>query len=415
LVRESVSWWIAVNWDDELPLLTWRSMLAESGWGCPTWPLEWFGRDLSRGSEAIVLEEFQAAGAVGAATGTGMMLAAPTLLAHGSDEIKGRLLKRIITGEDKWCQLFSEPGSGSDLAGVTTTAILDGDHWVVNGQKVWNSGAHHAANGMLLARTDWDVPKHQGLTYFAIRMDQPGVEVRPLRQMNGYATFNEVFMSDAVVSTSDVVGEVGNGWNIAQTTLAHERVAATGRGPSLPKHGGSTVVAARAEAREYFSTYRWYPQRAGRPDLVKSHLRTAGKTKDPVLRQEVVKLISMQRIAGWTQQRAKAARAQGRKPGPEGSLTKLMNSRIAQHASKVHSQIAGPAGCLVGTEGALGGLVAEVILSVPAASIAGGTDEIQRNIIGERVLGLARELSVDSDGPFREVRLNRGSSAGLAT
>jgi alkylation response protein AidB-like acyl-CoA dehydrogenase len=246
-------------------------------------------------------------------------------------------------------------------------------------------------------------------------MDQPGVEVRPLRQMNGYATFNEVFMSDAVVSTSDVVGEVGNGWNIAQTTLAHERVAATGRGPSLPKHGGSTVVAARAEAREYFSTYRWYPQRAGRPDLVKSHLRTAGKTKDPVLRQEVVKLISMQRIAGWTQQRAKAARAQGRKPGPEGSLTKLMNSRIAQHASKVHSQIAGPAGCLVGTEGALGGLVAEVILSVPAASIAGGTDEIQRNIIGERVLGLARELSVDSDGPFREVRLNRGSSAGLAT
>ena len=175
-------------------------MLADSGWACPSWPQEWYGRGpAGAGPTAIVHEEIADGGAVGPPVGGGMALAAPTILAHGSDALKRRLLRRILTGEDTWCQLFSEPGSGSDLAGLTTRAELDGDEWVVNGQKVWNTSAHHADSGMLLARTDWDVPKHRGITYFVLPMQQPGVEVRPLRQMNGHASFNEVFLTDARV------------------------------------------------------------------------------------------------------------------------------------------------------------------------------------------------------------------------
>ena len=152
-----------------------------------------------------------------------MALAAPTILAHGSDELKRLLLAGIVTGEDTWCQLFSEPGSGSDLAGLTTSAYLDGDEWVVNGQKLWSTSAHHADHGMLLARTDWDVPKHAGISWFALPMHQPGVEARPLRQMNGHASFNEVFLTDARVPVDHVVGRPGDGWTVARTTLAHER------------------------------------------------------------------------------------------------------------------------------------------------------------------------------------------------
>src|SRR5689334_9249342 len=177
-VAAEVRQWLEANWDPDLSLVEWRGRLADSGWGCPTWPREWYGRGLPPSMADVVHAEFDRVGAVGTPAGGGIGLAAPTILEHGSDELKGRLLRPIVTGEHTWCQLFSEPGSGSDLAGLTTRAERDGDEWVVSGQKVWNTSAHHAAYGMLLARTDWNVPKHRGITYFAIEMQQPGVEVR---------------------------------------------------------------------------------------------------------------------------------------------------------------------------------------------------------------------------------------------
>ena len=198
-VRADVREWLEANWDANLSLVEWRSKLADSGWGMPMWPREWYGRDLPAALNPVVLEEFSAMNVVGVATAGVRMLAAATLLEHGTDDQKKRFLRRILTGEDMWCQLFSEPGSGSDLAGSTTRADLDGSNWIVNGQKVWTTSAHHAQYGLLLARTDWDVPKHQGLSYFVIEMQQPQIEVTQLRQMNGHASFNEVFFTDAVV------------------------------------------------------------------------------------------------------------------------------------------------------------------------------------------------------------------------
>ena len=407
-VRDEVRAWLADVWDPDLPLAEWRSRLVDSGWGCPTWPREWYGQGLPADLARVATEELRAAGAVGPAIGVGMSLAAPTLLAHASDELKRRLLRRIVTGEDTWCQLFSEPGNGSDLAGLTTHARRDGDELVVNGQKVWTTGAHHAAYGMLLARTDWDVPKHRGITFFAFPMRQDGVEVRPLRQMNGRASFNEVFITDARVPADHIVGELHNGWAVAMTTLAHERGLGTGLFGSLPSDGsGRARSEAIAEATAYLKSYEWYPQRAGRADLVPLRAAAQGLAADPLVRQVVAHLTATERTARWTADRAAAARRAGRPPGPEGSLGKLAGSRIAREASAAHSAIAGAHGMLTGPDSPEGGIVAEVLVSVPGASIAGGTDEVQHNIIGERVLGLPKEPSVDADIPFREVKVNR--------
>jgi len=407
-LRDEVRSWLAEWWDPERPVVEWRGLLADAGWACPTWPVGWYGRGLSPRLAAVVTEELHAAGAVGHATGVGMSLAAPTILAHGSDDLKRRLLRPILTGEHTWCQLFSEPGSGSDLAGLTTRAQRDGDEWVVDGQKVWNSGAHKAAYGMLLARTNWEVPKHRGITYFAIPMGQPGVDVRPLRQMNGHATFNEVFLTGARVADEDRVGDEGEGWRVALTTLAHERGVATGRRPRLDRQGGRTVQEASAEAAEYYKTYQWYPQRAGRADLVVPRAQETGANADPVVRQQVVATHTLAQTARWGVQRTLAARAQGRQPGPEGSLAKLNGSRLARSCAIAHTAIGGASGMLSGEDAPEGGTIAEVLVSVPAMSIAGGTDEIQHNIIGERVLGLPKEPSLDNDVPFREVRTNTG-------
>ena len=416
-VRTAVHEWLEGAWDPDLALAEWRDRLADSGWGAPTWPGDLYGQDVPAGLAAVIEEEFARVGAVGAAVGSGMALAAPTLLTHGSPELQRRLLRRILTGEDRWCQLFSEPGSGSDLAGLTTRAELDGDEWVVNGQKVWTTGARNAARAMLLARTDWDVPKHRGITYFVLPMDQPGVEVRPIRQMNGYASFNEVFLTDARIPAADIVGAQGEGWRVALTTLAHERTlgvrqlapAVAGGGASgLGGVGrvGRAATEAAAEAAEYARTYVWYPQRAGRPDLVGGHLRDSGRDRDGVLRQRAVDVEIRERVARWNVARARAARARGQQPGPEGSLAKLTGTEIARRSAAVHAAIAGAAGLLTGEASALGGLVAEIVASVPAGSIAGGTDEVQHNILGERSLGLPREPAVDTDVPFRDVRRN---------
>lgn len=407
-LRDEVRGWLAEHWDQDASLTDWRGLLADSGWGCPTWPAQWCGKGLGRAEAAIVSEEFQKVGAVGPATGVGMVLAAATILEHGSDDIKSRFLRPIVTGEHTWCQLFSEPGSGSDLAGLTTRAERDGDEWVVNGQKVWTSGAHRAAWGMLLARTNWDAPKHRGITFFAFPIQQPGIEVRPLRQMNGHASFNEVFMTDARVNNENVVGEVDGGWAVALTTLAHERGLASALGAAMRNMLGSGRAAGEAltEAAEYMKTYQWYPQRAGRADLVTSQAVSTGRAKDPMVRQHIAIVETQQRVTRWNAERSQAARAKGRPPGPEGSLAKLSASNIARAAAAAHSEIAGAHAMLTGADSPLGGVIAEVLVSVPAVSIAGGTDAIQHNIIGERVLALPREPQTDTEVAFRDLRTN---------
>jgi len=409
-VRAEVRAWLEGHWDPERPLVEWRGLLVDSGWACPSWPAEWYGRGLPAAMDAVVADELTSIGAVGTPTGAGMGLAGPTILAHGSDELRGRMLRPILTGETTWCQLFSEPGSGSDLAGLTTRADRDGDEWTVNGQKVWTTSAHHADFGVLVARTNWDAPKHRGITYFVLPMRQAGVEVRPLRQMNGYSSFNEVFLTDVRVPADNVVGEVDGGWAVALATLALERRGFAAPRAVRPVGGapGRTVREAQAEADEYMKTYVWYPQRAGRADLVVERARATGRSGDPVVRQKIAALLSMQRVAQWTAQRALAARKLGRPPGPEGSLSKLSASNIARAAAGVHTLVSGPSATLAGADSPMAGIITEVLVSVPAVSIAGGTDEVQRNIIGEQVLGLPKEPQVDRDIPFRDVPKNTG-------
>jgi alkylation response protein AidB-like acyl-CoA dehydrogenase len=407
-VRAEVRAWLEAHWNPDHGLVAWRNMLVDSGWGVPHWPRAWYGRDLPAGLLPVVEEEFDRIGAVGVATAGIRRLAAATILEHGTDAQKAKFLRRSLTGEDTWCQLFSEPGSGSDVAGAVTRADFQGNRWVINGQKVWTSSAHHADWGLLLARTDWDVPKHKGLSYFILDMCQPGVEVRQIRQMNGHASFNQVFITDAEVPPEQLVAEVGDGWKATTTTLMHERRGADGlrndsTGTDRP---GRCYAEERAEITTVMEPYKWYPQRRGRVDLVLQRAKETGKIHDPVARQEIAKLLILSKTAEWTARRARAALAAGRPPGPEGSLGKLVASHVARAAARVHTQLAGADAMLTGEDSPMDGVIAEVLVSVPAISIAGGTDEIQRNIIAERVLKMPKEPSVDTDRPFRDVPRN---------
>ena len=407
-VRAELRAWLAANWSPDRGLVEWRNRLIDSGWGVPSWPKAWFGRDLPMALERVVEEEMRRVGAVGVAKTGIRRLAAATLLVHGSDAQKQKYLRRSLTGEDTWCQLFSEPGSGSDLAGATTRAEFKGNRWVINGQKVWTTSAHHADWGLLLARTDFDLPKHQGLSYFVLDMRQPGVQVHPLRQMNGHASFNQVFFTDAEVPPENLVSEVGRGWAVATTTLVHERRGADGIrswGRSSDR-AGRIYDEERAENATVMEPYKWYPQRAGRVDLVLRRARETGRADDPVVRQEIAKLLTLSKAAEWTALRARAAQMQGRPQGPEGSLGKLVSSHVARAAARVHTLLSGADAMLTGEDGAMRGLIAEILVSVPAGSIAGGTDEIQRNIISERVLGMPKEPRTDNDRPFRDVPKN---------
>jgi alkylation response protein AidB-like acyl-CoA dehydrogenase len=407
-IRAELRGWLDANWDPELGLVEWRNRLIDAGWGVPHWPRAWFGRDLPLGLLPAVETEFERIGAIGVATAGIRRLAAATILEHGTDQQKEKFLRRSLTGEDTWCQLFSEPGSGSDVAGAVTRADFRGNRWVINGQKVWTTSAHHADWGLLLARTDWDAPKHKGLSFFILDMRQPGVEVRPLRQMNGHASFNQVFLTDAEVPPEHLVSEVGRGWAVATTTLMHERRSADGlRGDATGSdRPGRAYAEERAELATTMEPYRWYPQRRGRVDLVLQRARETGRLADPVVRQEIARLLILARSAEWTARRARVAQAEGRPPGPEGSLGKLVASHVARAAARVHTQLSGADALLAGEDAAMDGVIAEILLSVPAISIAGGTDEIQRNIIAERVLGMPREPNSDADRPFRDVPRN---------
>ena len=407
-VRAEVRAWLAANWDPNMGLVEWRNKIADTGWGMPTWPEEWYGKGMSSPLAAAVEEEFQAVDAIGVARAGIRMLAAATLLEHGTQMHKEKFLRRILTGEDTWCQLFSEPGSGSDLAGASTRADLKDGKWIINGQKVWTTSAHHAQFGLLLARTDWDVPKHRGLTYFVLDMEQPGVEVHPLRQMNGHASFNQVFFTDAEILPEFMVEGLGDGWKIATTTLMHERRGADGlRGWAMgTDRQERAYVEERAELATAMASYKWYPQRMGRVDLVIERAKATGKLEDPTVRQEIAKLLILSKSAEWTARRAREAQIQGRNQGPEGSIGKLAASHVARLANHVHTLITGADAMLTGEDSPMGGVIAEILVSTPAISIAGGTDEIQRNIISERVLGMPKEPRNDTDRPFRDVPRN---------
>ncbi len=357
---------------------------------------------------AIVEEEIERAGAIGVAKTGIRPLAAATILVHGTDYQKEKYLRPNLTGEHAWCQLFSEPGSGSDLAGAATKAELKGNKWVINGQKVWTTSAHVADYGLLLARTNVDEVKHKGLAYFIIDMKQPGVEVVPLRQMNGHASFNQVFLTNAEVPPEEMVEQEGEGWKIATTTLMHERRGADSlKRYQKPKDLPERIYQEEAEEiRVALEPYTWYPQRAGRVDLIVERARETGTDQDPVIRQEIAKVLILSQCAEWTARRARAAQQEGRPQGPEGSLGKLASSYVAKAANNVHTMISGADAMLTGEDSPMGGVIAEVLVSTPAISIAGGTDEIQKNIIAERVLKMPKEPRTDTDRPFKDVPKN---------
>ena len=408
-IKKEVADWLDANWSPDRSLLEWRNILVDGGWAAPDWPEAYYGRGFNAAQTAAVNDVFHEKGAVGAAKVGPRGLASETILACGSDDQKKRYLRPILTGEHSWCQLFSEPGSGSDLAGASTKAELIDGKWIINGQKVWNTSAHHADFGILVARTDWDLPKHQGLSYFLIDMRQPGVEARPLKQMNGHASFNEVFMTDAIVPPEDLVGGEGNGWQVAITTLSFER-----RGSIRGRAGAGTRTPKTGRVHEEFAKelaianepYVWYPQREGRVDLVLSRARETGAINDPSVRQEIAKLLSMHKATKLALAGAESKRKAGTNEiVPAGSIGKLAASVIARQAAHVHTMITGADAMLSGADSAEDGIIAEVLISVPAISIAGGTDEIQKNIISERVLGMPKEQRSDT-GPFRDIKRN---------
>ena len=335
-VRADVRTWLKANWDPELSLLEWRNKLVESGWGAPHYPKEWHGRGLPVKFNTPIDDEFVKVGAITVARAGIRTLAAATILDHGTDFHKQKFLRRILTGEDTWCQLFSEPGSGSDMAGAVTRADKKGNKWVINGQKVWTTSAHKAHWGLLLARANWDAVKHKGLAYFVLDMKQPGVQVHPLRQMNGHASFNQVFFTDAEVEPEMMICDVGDGWTVATTTLMHERRGADGlrTWAQASNRKGRIYEEEKAEIATTMEPYKWYPQRAGRVDLVMKRAKETGKITDPVVRQEIAKLLIMSKSAEWTARRARAAQNQGKPQGPEGSLGKLASRSEERRVGK---------------------------------------------------------------------------------
>jgi len=411
--------WVEESWDLDLTLREWWWRLAEAGWAFPTWPRGYGGQGLNPAEAREVSEVLAGAGTVAPPGGLGQMMGGPVIIEHGTDAQKDRWLLALASGRESWCQLFSEPGAGSDLASLQTRAIRDGDVWIVNGQKVWTSGARTADRGMLVARTDPDSPKHKGVTYFIFDMDQPGVEVRPLKQMDGGATFNEVFFTDAVVPHDQVVGSVNNGWMVAVSTLAYERqgigggrsaggIMAGGPGEKnevLDRKVGDLIQASQRTQGEQAAMMA--AQSSGAlADLARSF----GRQDDPVIRQRLMRMRVQSETHRINGARARAAAQAGRMPGPEVSTGKLISSSLGRQARDLSLEIEGPHGMLVGPDAPEDGRYQQMGLRVQSGSIAGGTDEIQRNIIGERVLGLPREPQVDREQPFRDLKVGTQKS-----
>lgn len=392
-LRAEVRDWLKENWRPSDQPMTgpggwtttpehkaWLAKVVEARWAVPRWPVEWTGRGLSDAQARIIEREFAAVRAPGAGQDRSNLWA-NTLLAKGTDGLKTKLILPLLRGEVAMCLLYSEPGAGSDLAGVRTRADRQGDHFVVNGQKVWTSGAATADYGMLIARTDWDAPKHKGISFFFCPMKQPGVEVRPLRQITDEAHFNEVFITDAIVPAENLLGELNAGWSVLQTALAYER-SVMGDGARGPRSG---VAETQGE------------------EALVALAREAGVLGDPVLRQDIAKVIAYKRLNALNNARAKADLAQGTS-SPVMSLGKLAMSRILHEEARVRTAILGAGSLLEGKDYPRAEDANFLTLNAYFTSIGGGTDQIQRNIIGERVLGLPKEPEVDREIPFRQVR-----------
>jgi alkylation response protein AidB-like acyl-CoA dehydrogenase len=359
----------------------WCARLGEAGWAMPTWPAEYGGAGLDPARARVVNDVLTAYRVPRSFNVIGLGMAGPTILQWGSEEQKRRLLAPMAQHREIWCQLFSEPGAGSDVAGLATRAARDGDEWIVTGQKVWTTLAHMAKWGMLLARTDPDQPKHKGLTYFIVDMKAPGVEVRPLRQITGDAEFNEVFFTEVRIPDSMRVGPEGEGWAVGTTTLMNERVALSGAG-SL---GGDNVG-------------------GGPVDLLVAEAKRSGAWGQRVLRDRLMRCVIEGRVIKITNLRAAANRKAGKQPGPEGSITKLFQAEYNQRLQSLAVDLLGARGMAWAPADDVAAAAVRGFLRSRANTIEGGTSEVMRNILGERVLGLPKEPAVDRDIPWKDVK-----------
>jgi alkylation response protein AidB-like acyl-CoA dehydrogenase len=359
----------------------WRAKRYDAGLGYITGPKEYGGRELSVAHERLY-GSLEARYAVPKQSffGIGLGMVAPTIKDHAQPHIRERYLPAMYRADIVGCQLFSEPGAGSDLAGLQTRAERDGDEWILNGQKVWTSGAHYSDIGEIICRTDPDQPKHKGLTGFVVDMRAPGVEVRPLRQMTGGASFNEVFFNDVRVPDDHRLGEVNEGWSVALTTLMNER-ASIGSGSG----GGGMGVASITRLSQMLNHF--------------------GLADNPVLRDELMALHAHFTVAKWTGQRGMDKVKAGQLPGPEMSIGKLALTQNLTRVGELVSKVLGPR--MVADTGEWGTYAwAEFVCGTPGMRIAGGSDEVMRNIVGERVLGLPKEPGIDSRSPFKDLLKN---------
>lgn len=407
-VRNEIDAWLRSNWDPELTVREWWRRLAGSGFAAPMLPVEVGGRGYTRDLAAVVHSALARGGCVGPPLGMGVSLVSPTIAVHGTPEQKSTLIGEILLGEVSWCQLFSEPNSGSDLAGLQCRAEVDGDEFVITGQKVWTTGGQFADKGMLLARTNFDAPKHQGITFFAFDMHQPGVEVRPLREMTGRAMFNEVFISEARVHRDNIIGGLHNGWAVANTTLMFER-ASIGSGG-----GGNFGVAIPGTVAKHLER-RVGDFVASRPStaagsvgsgIVKQFIELArerGIVDDAVVRQGIAELYVLTEVNKLNVLRARSGQ---NLTGVEGNLAKMLMTHTLRRTRDIGSAILGPGAVLWGEDAPTGGALQEMVVYSPAPAIYGGTDQVQRNIVGERGLGLPKEPGDFRTVPFRDLPKN---------
>jgi acyl-CoA dehydrogenase len=357
----------------------WQKKKADAGWACITWPKEYGGRAATPMQNVIWNQEqakFQTPPDI---FGIGIGMCGPTVLAHGTDEQKKRWIPKLLSGEEIWCQLFSEPSAGSDLAGLRSTAVKDGDDWIINGQKIWTTGAHFCDWGILVVRTDPNVAKHAGLSYYVVDMHSPGIEVRPITQINGGQGFNEVFFSDVRIPDDQRISAVGNGWAVAITTLMNERQS-IGSGMGVGSLEDLIGLAASLEVD-------------GQPAI-----------EDRQVREQIADYIVKGRGLRYTSLRTLTAISQGRPPGPEASMGKLVGAVLQQEAASFAMELTGAGGALL-DEASTPSAAAwqERYLAIPGLRIAGGTDEVLRNIIAERVLGLPSDARADKGIAFRDI------------
>ncbi len=357
----------------------WQAKKADNGWACITWPKEFGGRGATSIQSVIWGQEEGKFRTPPNIFGIGQGMLGPTIMVHGTQEQKDRYIRPMLRGEEIWCQMFSEPSAGSDLAGLRTTAVRDGDDWIINGQKIWTTGAQYCKWGMIVTRTDPNAEKHKGITYFILDMESPGIEIRPIKQINGMSGFNEVFFTDVRVSDKNRVGAVNDGWRGALTTLMNERhsIGAGGGGPDF-----NDLIRLTKEVQ-------WN----GKPAF-----------EDAGVRQRLADFYVRLKGLQYTGYRGQTALSRGSTPGPESSIGKLVGAPLRQDIAAFAISLQGAAGAILDRgDGVEEGVWQQMYLGTPGLRLAGGTDEILRNIIAERVLGLPPEIRADKGMPFKDI------------